>query len=519
MKPRDYQITAKNKVLSYVAENEGKHPLIALPTGSGKSLVIADIIKHVRKEWNIYVLVISHVREILIQDYEAINNYIDEDVGVYSAGLKRREILPVTVAGIQSIHNRPDEFDHFDFVIIDECHLISPNNETMYRKFLSKIHAIYFGLTATPFRLGTGYIYGNKDSLFDDLVYDLTRLTEFNNLLARGFLSNLIVKQTTLELDTEDLHTRGGDFIDSEMSSAFDKAAITELALDEVIEVGVDYKKWLIFAIDIGHAEHIAESLIGRGIPTGLIHSKMEFCRETTIKKFKEGEYRCIVNVNVLTTGFDDPEIDLIVMLRPTQSPVLHVQTVGRGLRPAPGKDHCRILDFAGNTKRLGPINDIQIHKKKKGDEKGEPITKTCPKCDTICHPTLLKCDVCGYIFPIKVHLTAHAGNDCIISEGEKWYKIQKVDYRLINRDSAPDMIRVEYRSGLKTIKEYWCLDHTGFARFKAVNTIRQRSNGILDKYLTSCESAMEIVNSLNIPEEIRLKESGKYPEITRFKF
>ena len=98
-----------------------------------------------------------------------------------------------------------------------------------------------------------------------------------------------------------------------------------------------------------------------RGIPTGLVHSKMEFDRDTEIQKFKEGHYKAVVNVNVLTTGFDDPEIDLIALLRPTQSPVIHVQTIGRGLRISEGKKHCMILDFAGNTKRLGPINDVHI--------------------------------------------------------------------------------------------------------------------------------------------------------------
>lgn len=521
MIPREYQTEAKNRLFDYLANNERRHPLIALPTGSGKSLVMADIIKHIRDNWkDVNILVISHVKEILEQDHKAIQEYVGESVGLYSAGLDSKEIKKITVAGIQSIYRRPEEFKCFDFVIIDECHLISESSDSMYRKFLKEIDAIYLGLTATPFRLGTGYIYGTETSLFDDLIYDLTSMDPFNKLIKDGYLCNLRTKSAKLQLDTEGLKTRAGDFIESELSLAFDKDAITEKAVEEIIEVGKDYKKWLVFAIDIAHAEHIAELLIQKGVATAVIHSKMEFDRAKIIKRYKDDRIKCVVNVNVLTTGFDNPAIDMVALLRPTQSPVLHVQTVGRGLRIFPGKNHCIVLDFAGNTRRIGPINDIHIRKKRAtGEGDGEPITKTCPECETIYHPSVRVCDVCGYKFEFKSSLSASAGSDQILAENStNWHKVDKVMYQLKKKANAPDMIKVSYLCGLKVFNEYLCLDHKGYARKIAVNRIKARYNATKED-LESCVSAFKIIERINKPIEILVKEKGKWPEIIKYKF
>ena len=424
---RPYQLPICDRVFNYIKNNPGKHPLVALPTGAGKTVVLAEIIKEsLRRNPNGHVLVLSHVKEILEQNVEAIESHISQKVGVYSAGLDSKEIEQVTVASIQSAYNKPELFQKFKLVIIDECHLIPMDDNTMYRKFFNQLNnPSYCGLTATPFRLGSGYIYGEEDTIFDDMVYDLTSMENFNKLVEDGYLCPLRTKATNNEFDVTGIKTVGGDFDLKGMSNAFDRDGITKSCIKEIIKAGTNYKKWLIFAIDIDHAEHIAEALIRSGIPTGIVHSRMDFDRDKMIRDFKDGVYKAIVNVNVLTTGFNDPEIDLIAMLRPTKSPIIHVQTIGRGLRIADGKDHCLILDFSGNTERLGPINDVHVYKKRKSTGEGEAITKRCPACDCIHHPSVKICDNCGHKFEFKSGLNINStAAEIIASTRINWFEI-----------------------------------------------------------------------------------------------
>lgn len=521
LKPRYYQIEAFESIIGYICRNEKMHPLVALPTGTGKSLVIAMLIEYARREWNINVLVLSHTEDILKQDYDSVKSLIDEPIGLYSAGLDSKTILPVTIAGIQSVFRKPELFVQFDFVIIDEAHLINLQDETMYKKFLGMVGQVYCGLTATPYRLKDGYIYGQKHSLFNDLVCDYTTLGRFNKLIEDGYLSPLKTLQTQLEFETDKLHKRGGDFIEKEMSLAFDKEEITNAAVDEIIEIGIkrDYKKWLIFAIDINHAEHIAERLIQKGISTGLVHSKMTFDKQTTLEKHKNGIYRALVNVNMLTTGYNDPSIDLIGMLRPTDSPVLHVQTAGRGTRIYEGKSHCLFLDFAGNTKRLGAINNIQIRSKKKlKDGTGAMITKTCPECSLIVAPAVKFCE-CGYEFQFTTRLENKIFNGDIIETGApKWYNVVNVMYQLKHKNNMPDTIQVLYVCGVKVFTELWCLDHKGYARQRAVNIMRSRAE--LNKAdLVSCQTAYKVLDRLKIPKKILVSTLKKYPEILKYEY
>jgi DNA repair protein RadD len=345
-------------------------------------------------------------------------------------------------------------------------------------------------------------------------------MESFNDLVKRGYLSKLVTKATKLEMATSDLHIRGGDFIDKEMSLAFDRPGVTDKALDEVVKYGEDYKKWLIFAIDIEHAEHIAENLLQRGIPTGVIHSKMEMNRARILDLYRSDKLKCIVNVNVLTTGFDHPGIDLIALLRPTCSPVIHVQTVGRGLRVVDGKDHCLVLDFAGNTARLGPINDIHIKEKRKKGDGGEPITKTCPECDTICHPTLKICEVCGHKFKFKVGISvSSSGMDIVKEGGQKWFEVTHVSYALHEKQNAPTSVLVRYHCGLRMFKEWICIEHKGYAGHKARGWVKWRYPDAPELALTTAEELLSVSDNLNQPTEIKVDDSKRYPVIIDYKF
>jgi len=510
---RDYQAVVPSLVIDFFTRKPKGHPLIAIPTGGGKTPVICLVVEEILDRWpNIKITIISHVKEILEQDHNALSRHLDIEVGLNSAGLGRRDNKQITVAGIQSVYKNVEEFQKTQLVIIDEAHLIPPSGEGMYRTFLNGLkRAKYLGVTATPYRLGQGLIY-SEGALFTDLIYDLTTMDAFNKLVDDGWLSPLRTKETTLEMNTDDLHIRGGDFIDTEMSVAFDIPTVTNKAIEEIIECGADYKKWLIFAIDIEHAEHITERLLQSGIRAMVVHSRMEMNRADIIDGFKSGRYRALVNVNILTTGFDVPDIDLIALLRPTQSPNIHVQTIGRGLRIADGKDHCLVLDFAGNTARLGPINNVTVKKRKKG-EGGEPITKTCPDCGLIYHPTAKTCTVCGHVFQFKIGISSSAGGDAIIaSNAAKWKNVDTVTYSLHEKPNSPTSVLVRYHCGLQVFKEWICVEHNGFAGHKAKHWMGLRLGA--GKLPENAADLLGMADQLSKPRKIKVKTANKYPEI-----
>ena len=510
---RHYQQESTPAIVSYLATTKKRNPIVALPTGAGKSLCIADFIM-----WAIgkkrKVLVLSHVKEIIEQNAATIERFTERNVAIYSASAGRKEIGDITVGGIQSVYRQPDLFKNFDYIIIDECHRVSYDENSMYRKFISKMDCPVIGFTATYFRLGTGNIFGRDDQhLFDDVVCDWTSKERFVQLVDEGYLCPLVTEGTDYKMDTTGVRMQGGDFNLSDLAAKYDRASITETILDEVCRKGANRKQWLIFAIDINHADSIAESLNKRGIRTFVVHSKMAeygFNRDDILKFAKEKRYQCIVNVDILTTGFDHPAIDLIVTARPTDSPVLHVQMLGRGSRIHEDKVDCLVLDFAGNLARLGPINDVKVRVAGKGKGGGEPIMKQCPKCDLMVHASVRTCSRCGFKFPIEHGLTASAGNDVVIEQGKPvWLTVDKTEYDMKQEPGRPTILQVSYICGSKRIKEMICLEHKGWAREKAIHWLKYRGLPTAAKLRVS--EVMQYTDFLKTPSRIRVEKKGGY--------
>lgn len=507
---RDYQAKGSEVVKSYL-KYPHRHPLFAVPTGGGKTLMIADAIRVIKEhDPDAKIIVLSHVQEILEQNAKAISMHLGRLPAVYSSGIGLRQISDITVAGIQSVWRIADSFSSFRYIIIDESHSISREGNSMYQNFFASCHGQRIGYTATPFRLKDGYIYG-KGMMFTELAYDLTSADSFVNLVNQGYLCKLITKGTKQKMDTSDIKIVAGDFSDKDMSKKFDKASITKAAIDELLEKASDRKKILIFAIDINHAEHITEELLRRGESANLVHSKMIGDRSEVISKYKSGGFRFLVNVNVLTTGFDDPAIDCIALLRPTQSPVIHIQTIGRGLRVHPDKSSCLILDFAGNISRIGPINDVKIRKPGKGAKGIEPAMKECPKCLDLVFPAVRECPSCGHKFEFKTKLASEADEDAnVISEGKKKeteYAVNSVSYQIVKKIGAPNMIKVSYLCGAKIFNEWICLEHTGYAKTKADHWVKYRGGSICN----TVEDFMAQKESLKIAKRIKVVYKGAF--------
>lgn len=529
---RDYQQTAAD--LTYTdAMTKGIHPVCVLPTGSGKSVVLCEIVDKILTEdpeWN--VLILSHTEEICEQDHTTLTDYFGGiDIGLYHAGLGSRTIMKITVAGIQSASRQRDKFNRFDFVIIDEAHSVPTAGEGQYRTFLKGFDT-YIGLTATHFRLGHGYIHKGEGTIFNKISIDYSSGAKFVGLVDEGYISKIYTKQTLLELNANDIRTRLGDFVIPDMAKKFNREEITNQAVKEIVEIGENYYKWLIFSIDIDHAEAITEQLISHGIKAIAIHSKMEN-RKKAVSDIRRNKYQAVVNVDILTTGFDDPNIDLIALMRPTKSPVLHVQSIGRGLRVARKKDHCLVLDFAGNTERLGPINDINLEIARQTSGKGPTIMKTCPDCMCLVPIATRTCPACGSEFEIEKgkDLQNTSGFKSVVSkerrereEGEEfhhWVDIRSVTYSLWSKAGKPPSMLVEYHpsTGGKHYREWVLLNHKGWAQRNAEKWVMRRWTG---SGIPQPRTAIDAINKrkyFKTPKAIKIDFNNKFQKIVEHRF
>jgi len=549
-KPRYYQSRGTKKICASLMK--GHNPVGAFPTASGKSLVLCMLTdKYLSLNIDRDVLILSHESGILEQDLKALEEYFEEiEIGLYSAGLGSKKIQKITVAGVQSVWKKPELFENVGLVIIDEAHLVNTKDSGMYRCFLSNIKAQCVGLTATPFRLSDGYIYEGETALFNNLAYDLTSTVNYNKLVRRGYLSKMFSIGTKLKLDTNKLPKQGGDFKESAMSKRFNTEAITEIACTEMTMAinERNLKKILIFAIDIEHAENIARKMNQNGIKTIAIHSKSSENKGSLIKKFKGNLYRCAVNVQMLTTGLDIPEIDLLGILRPTMSPSLHVQILGRLGRPlfasgyditikkerlkaiANGGKPCGfVMDFAKNISRLGPINDVHVAEKKTKKGGGEAIMKVCPKCKTEHFAVVKKCSFCGHEFVFKTKLSAESeGGDVIAKKPRKvvtvvptgtWLDLEKIEYSIHSKKGKVSSLRVRYQSGILVFDKYICIDHGPRPRSIAKNWIKLHMEENVRKPKNLRELYM-CRNDLKIPKRIHVaKGSMKFYEIVNYEF
>lgn len=327
MELREYQQRSIDQLYDWFRHNQG-NPCLNLPTGSGKSIIIASLCQDALTNWpETKIILLTHVKELIEQDTRQILNvWPDAPVGVYSASVGVKKLgYPITVAGIQSIRHKAKSVGHIDLCIVDEAHLISHNDEGSYRKFLDELKSInpnvrVIGLTATPYRLGHGLIT-DKPAIFDDILEP----TSIEELLAHGFLSPLRSKRPDNILSTDGVNKRGGEFIEAELQKAVNKKDQNLRVACEIIKYAEERKAWLIFCTGVKHAHAMSEILNKLDIPTACITGETpKNEREAIVEGFKTGRLRALTNANCLTTGFDYPDIDLIAMCRPTLSPGLY---------------------------------------------------------------------------------------------------------------------------------------------------------------------------------------------------
>jgi DNA repair protein RadD len=497
---RPYQQACMDAVYEHLRIHND-NPCAVVPTAGGKTPIMASICKDAVGLWQGRVLILAHVKELLGQTADKLRLVCPElKFGIYSAGLKRRDTdHSVIVAGIQSVYRRACELDAFDLVMVDEAHLIPLEGDGMYRQFLADAKVInpavrIIGFTATPFRLKSGPIC-TPDGFLNHICYEVG----VRELIRDGFLCPLVSKAGKSKADVTGLHVRGGEFVADEVEDLMDQDSLVQAACAEIAQHASARNACLIFASGVKHGRHIVKMLDAEhGIECGFVCGETpDVERDATLARFKAGDLKYLCNVNVLTTGFDAPHIDCVALVRPTMSPGLYYQMVGRGFRLHPSKHDCLVLDFGSNVLRHGPVDQIKVTTFDRGN--GQAPAKECPECQALIAAGFATCPQCGYEFPPPKRTKHEAkASEASILSGEVTttkYTVRSVLYSVHTkrgaRDGDPKTLRVDYQVGWHDFKSEWvCLEHDGYARSKAVAWWRRRSP---DPIPNSAERAVEI--------------------------
>lgn len=397
---RDYQQEAVAATLTHFRKTN-ESAVIVLPTGSGKSLVIAELARLAKRK----ILVLTHVKELVEQNHLKYES-LGLTAGVYSAGLKLKQTQhQVTFASIQSAARNLDDFNEaYSLIIIDECHRVNLPSDTsdheaheqdesstnQYQKIIQKITQVnpevkLLGLTATPYRLGMGWIYrkhyrgfvrSEQTRPFEHCIYELP----LRYLIKRKYLTEPKLVDATIEhYDFSSLkENASGEYNVTQVNHLLSQHhRVTKGIIEQVVELGENRQGIMIFAATVDHAKEIFSYLPAdqSALITGATDGHE---RDHLIRGFKQKDIKFLVNVSVLTTGFDAPHVDMIAILRPTQSVSLYQQIIGRGLRLSDNKHDCLVIDYTGN--------DFDLYQPEVGEKKpnnqSQPVQVSCPSCE-----------------------------------------------------------------------------------------------------------------------------------------
>jgi DNA repair protein RadD len=386
-KLRDYQLEAVNNTVKYF-QRKRQPAVIVLPTGAGKSLVIAELAKIARGR----VLVLAHVKELVEQNYEKYKSY-GLSAGIFSASLGKKDWDEKAIFGsVQSVARAPDDFfNNFSLLVIDECHRVADESETQYQAVVKKLldrnpELCILGLTATPYRLGLGWIYEysqtgeiktDKKRFFKQCVYELP----LSYMIKNKYLTVPVKVDIPVTCyDFSELSEKDRMYTTAEVEEILkSQKRLTPFIIKNIIDITERFnrKGVMIFSSSVNHAEEIMTYLPAEDSRIVLGDTEMSD-RDQIIEDFKKKKFKYLVNVSVLTTGFDAPHVDVIAILRPTESNSLYQQIVGRGLRLSDDKKDCYVLDYTG----MGHDIYAPTIADKRPVKNTIPVIVSCPVCE-----------------------------------------------------------------------------------------------------------------------------------------
>lgn len=526
---RPYQQEAVAAVNAHLMTKDTA-PCIVLPTGAGKSLVMAWMLMEWKRDYPPFrACVLAHRKELVQQNSAELAGIMPMgDIGVFSAALGRRDYdAGILFASIDSVYNKFNDLPPFDVLIVDEAHRIPAKGEGKYRTFIAGCQKInpnlrVIGLTATPYRMGCGPIC-HRDHILNEVVYD----ANVADLIAQGYLSKLRSKVSEIAPDLSQVErNRGGDYKEGSLAKA--AAPVVQKAIQSAVShiIAEKRKAAIFFCVDVEHCKTVSLELRKFGIEAPAVTGSTPIReRERIAKGFIEGRYNAICNVNVYTEGFNAKRVDCVVLLRPTLSMGLYSQMVGRGLRLHPNKSDCLVLDFAHCIEEHGPIDCLAP---------GRVTLQRCGECGDSFSRAVGKCPHCGWEIPPqererheaeererRMH-EAEASQRSILGDMPEVVTVDSVTVNRHVKNGSPDSIRVSYRSGLSTYREWVCLDHPGYAGEKARRWWHLRfSRSHMDG--SSVDSALQELflpqEILRVTETLTVRKRGKYTEIVDYGF
>jgi DNA repair protein RadD len=521
---RPYQQDAVDAIYKYYEDGNDGNAAISMPTGSGKGFVQAFFVKDALEKFpSERILLVTHVKELIEQNVQKLQTiWPQAPIGIYSAGLGCRDVLfQLLFCGIQSVYKRAGEFGRISLIIVDECHRIGKKGTTMYRNFLADMKELnpevkVIGLTATPYRTTSGLLTDGDDAIFNKIVYE----ANIRDLIKQGYLCKLTTKLGSHRADLSSVRVRAGEYVEGDLEKVMNVDRLVVGAVDETMDLCHDRKKLLVFCSGVKHAHAVCNEISSRGVYAACVTGKTPSEeRAAIIDEFKYGNLRVVVNVNVLTTGFDVPSIDAIISLRPTKSPGLWCQTCGRGLRTHPNKENTLILDFAGNILEHGPIDRIRVKKKYEGGGIAKAPMKECPECRNPVFLSNKVCPECGYVFTVErkpKHGTKASGLR-VISDGKPWeLEVDKVSYKKHDKPGKPPSMKVTYRCGLESHSEWICIEHKGYAKQKAALWWKVRGWG--EPMPSTVDKALTVAHFLKKPKKIKVRQEGKYTRVVGYR-
>ncbi len=518
--PRPYQNAAVECTWDFMRSREG-NPAIVIPTAGGKSLVMALTARRAVEEWDGRVGIVAGSKELVRQNFEKLKElWPQSDCGIYSASLNRKDRFNrVLFLQVQSVAKRMHVFGRFDLLLFDEFHLVPTKGEGLYRTMIAGARQFnpdlrVVGYSATPYRLGVGPVCG-PGHIFSEIAYE----ARIPDLIQDGYLCPLISRGGSARADLSGVKVRGGEYVEHDLAEAVDRSELVEAACDEMVAHAVNRHSWIVFAVSIAHAEHVADALNRRGVAAAVVHGGTPHAeRDRLIAAFQAQQIRALVNVNVLTTGFDAPNIDCVVMLRPTKSAGLYVQMVGRGFRLNSSKTNTLILDFAGNILEHGAIDEIRVQRARPGKaaQVQTGTVKECPACGAIVAMQARICE-CGHswLSPDPTHLDRPVNAAVLSTDRERvitTHAVRSVKYERHEKPGKPPSLRVTYQCGLRRFSEWVCLEHSGFAHSRAIQWWMDRSHAC--DVPRTVEEALPLAYGLAMPQEIDVDETDKYARI-----
>lgn len=568
-KLRDYQQAAVNNAIKYFQKSRDP-AIIVLPTGAGKSLVIAELARIA----NGRVLVLAHVKELVEQNYEKYKSY-GLSAGIFSASLGKKDWHQKAIFGsVQSVARAPDDFfNDFSLLVIDECHRVAEEGDTQYQSVIKKLleknpKLCILGLTATPFRLGLGWIYEysqtgeiktDKKRFFKQCVYELP----LSYLIKNKYLTTPVKIDIPVTCyDFSELTEKDRMYTAAEVEEVLkSQKRLTPLIIKNIIDITEHFKRQgvMIFSSSVKHAEEIMSYLPKDDSRIVLGDTEMND-RDQIIQDFKNKKFKYLVNVSVLTTGFDAPHVDVIAILRPTESNSLYQQIVGRGLRLSADKKDCYILDYTGmghdiyapeiSDRRPAkdtvpvivpcPACSFENHFWGYMSQDGEVIEHFGRKCKgAIQNPNTLQITPCGYRFRFKICHNCGSENDITAKACEKCKTVlidadAKLKQARLSKNShvlTPDKISFEERLDKNSNPyleiRYYDLDAQYVSEahfFNNPSAIKKFNINFLRSHLRRPELAIELTSPkevikyqllFRLPSFVIARKQDKYWKIT----